>query len=118
MPQVKLAHLHLAPKHLTQLQALLAAHLPEHIEVWAYGSRVTGCAHEGSDLDIVLRNQAELTQSTEEIFELKNALQESLLPILIDVHDWAHLPASFHSEIEKTYVVIREAKPSSLPVTH
>ncbi len=25
------------------------------IEVWAYGSRVNGAAHEGSDLDLVIR---------------------------------------------------------------
>jgi predicted nucleotidyltransferase len=28
---------------------------PVPIEVWAYGSRVNGSAHEGSDLDLVIR---------------------------------------------------------------
>lgn len=34
--------------------ALLGQHVPQ-AEVWAYGSRVNGGAHEGSDLDLVLR---------------------------------------------------------------
>ena len=77
MPQVELAHLHLAPQHLGQLQTLLAAHVPA-AEVWAYGSRVTGGAHEGSDLDLVLRHPQDLGQDVEGWFELKEALQESL----------------------------------------
>ncbi len=33
--------LYLQPKHRRILQALLQEHLPE-VEVWAYGSRITG----------------------------------------------------------------------------
>jgi hypothetical protein len=39
--------------------------------------------------------------------ELKVALQESSLPILVEVHDWAHLPATFHRNIEQCYVVLQ-----------
>ncbi len=42
--------LHLQPKH---REALLREHLPD-VEVWAYGSRVNGRSHDGSDLDLVL----------------------------------------------------------------
>ncbi len=35
-----------------QLEALLSEHVPG-VEVWAYGSRVNGESHEGSDLDLV-----------------------------------------------------------------
>ena len=61
MPQRELSTLQLAPQHLQLLQALLHTHVPE-AQVWAYGSRVTGGAHEGSDLDLVLRNPATGTQ--------------------------------------------------------
>lgn len=114
MPQVKSACLYLAPQHLTQLQALLAVHIPKNIEAWAYGSRVNGTAHEGSDLDVVLRNPADLTLSTDGICELKEALQQSTLPMLVDVHDWAHLPVSFYAEIKKAYVVIQAADTSEI----
>ena len=46
--------LHLSPRHRAEIEALLRKHLP-NVEVWAYGSRVTGRSHDGSDLDLVLR---------------------------------------------------------------
>ena len=46
--------LHLSPRHRAEIAALLRKHLPD-VEVWAYGSRVTGRSHDGSDLDLVLR---------------------------------------------------------------
>ena len=46
--------LHLLPKHRWALEALLRKYLPD-VEVWAYGSRVNGRSHGGSDLDLVLR---------------------------------------------------------------
>ena len=46
--------LHLLPRHRTPIETLLREHLPG-VEVWAYGSRVNGRSHDGSDLDLVLR---------------------------------------------------------------
>ena len=40
-----------------QLEALLREHVPG-VEVWAYGSRVNGESHDGSDLDLALRGPA------------------------------------------------------------
>ena len=76
-------------------------------EVWAYGSRVTGQAHEGSDLDLVLRNPANLQQPVKGWLELHEALQNSLLPILVEVHLWSELPRDFHANIEQAYVVLQ-----------
>ena len=47
--------LRLYPRHRLLLEALLQKHVP-NVEVWAYGSRVNGTAHEASDLDLVLRS--------------------------------------------------------------
>lgn len=79
-------------------------------EVWAYGSRVRGCAHEGSDLDLVLRHPQDLERDVEGWLELKEALQESMLPILVEVHLWARPPKAFHGEIEQAYVVLQTGK--------
>lgn len=49
MPALELAALDLPERHRQKLQALLALHTPQ-AQVWAYGSRVNGKAHEGSDL--------------------------------------------------------------------
>ena len=46
--------LDLPRRYRNQLEALLCEHLPG-VEVWAYGSRVNGRSHDGSDLDLVLR---------------------------------------------------------------
>lgn len=96
------------PQYLALLQQLLQAHVPD-AEVWAYGSRVTGGAHETSDLDIVLRNPADLSTSNDHFADLVEALQDSMMPIVVEVHDWAHLPKVFYQEIEQAYVVIQEA---------
>ncbi|MGL5294749.1 MAG: hypothetical protein ACRC9V_13500 [Aeromonas sp.] len=125
MPQVKLAQLVLKPAHLSELQTLLAHHVPT-AEVWAYGSRVIPSSpepcspepcspeprspeprsHEGSDLDLVLRNPTQLQQPVDGMAELNEALQQSRLPMLVDVHQWSHLPPAFHEEIARAYIVL------------
>lgn len=93
-------------QHLAQLRALLQRHVP-HAEVWAYGSRVSGGGHQASDVDIVLRNPRDLTKPQDAYWELKEALSESQIPLLVDVLDWARIPESFREEIVKAYVVIQ-----------
>ena len=78
-----------------------------HAEVWAYGSRVSGKAHSGSDLDLVVRTPGALHQPCPETDRLRTALRESDIPILVDVHDWALLPESFQKEIAAGYIIIQ-----------
>ena len=89
-----------------QLEALLSKHVPG-VEVWAYGSRVNGESHEGSDLDLVLRGPA-LEPLGDGFYDLLEAIEKSNVPILIQAHDWTRLPESFHREIERGYVVLQE----------
>lgn len=109
MPVRELSQLNLAPRHLTALRQLLMAHVPQ-AEVWAYGSRVNGEAHEGSDLDIVLRNPIDLQAAVSGAAELKEAIQASHLPMLVEVHLWANFPPAFHRNIEACYVVLQTGK--------
>jgi predicted nucleotidyltransferase len=106
MPQHDLSKLDLPTKHVATLQALLKAHTP-NAQAWVYGSRVMGQAHEGSDVDIVLRNKTDLLQDTQGLESLVIAIQESNIPILVDVHQWSSLPVSFHDNIEHDYVEIQ-----------
>ena len=89
-----------------QLEALLRQHVPS-VEVWAYGSRVNGESHEGSDLDLALRGPA-LEPLDAGFYELLEAIEKSNIPILVQAHDWAMLPESFHREIERGYVLLQE----------
>ena len=88
------------------LRQILQQHLP-HAEVWAYGSRVNGDGHEASDLDLVVRQPADLKQETRQLEEMREALVESDLPIRVDVVDWGLISATFHREIERAYVVVK-----------
>ena len=106
MPELALERLDMQARHLALLCELLHQQLPQ-AEVWAYGSRVNGDGHEASDLDLVVRQPADPKQETPALWEVKEALVESNLPIRVDVVDWAHIPASFHSEIERAYVVVQ-----------
>ncbi len=89
------------------LDALLNQCLPPTTEVWAYGSRVTGEAHEASDLDLVVRGANLEPLPLHHLNSLRISLSDSNLPILVDVHDWACLPASFHARILTRYEVVR-----------
>ena len=89
-----------------QLEDLLREHVPG-VEVWAYGSRVSGENHEGSDLDLVLRGPS-LEPLDGGFYGFLEAIENSNIPILVQAHDWAMLPESFHREIERDYVVVQE----------
>jgi uncharacterized protein len=98
--------LNLSPKHLHLLLDVLERHAPE-AEVWAYGSRVNGDAHDGSDLDLVVRHPDGLDQPQKQMAALRGALSESNLPMLVDVLDWARIPEDFRREIERSHVTVR-----------
>ena len=97
-----------------QIEALLRSNLPG-VEVWAYGSRISGASHAASDLDLVLRSPAREPILHSQFRDLLTAFRESNIPILIQVHDWARLPENVHREIERDHIVligpVQNAKP-------
>jgi len=90
--------LDLLPEWLATVRHILAEHIPE-AEVLAYGSRVQGTAHEGSDLDLVGRDPVAPGQPQQSLAGLREALSSSNLPILVEVLDWAQIPETFRQEI-------------------
>ena len=97
--------LHLKLRHRRMLEDILRAHVPE-VEVWAYGSRISGLSHDGSDLDLVLRSPELNEIPIGQLVDLEEALRESTIPFLIEARDWARLPDSFHREIARDFVVL------------
>ena len=95
--------LRLPSKYRLLLESLFQEHLPG-VEVWAYGSRLTNLCHDGSDLDLVLRGPGLQEIPIEKLLDFRHALQESLIPFLVEAHDWTHLPKRFHKEIERDFV--------------
>lgn len=90
--------LDLPQRYLAELTDILHAHAP-HMEVLLYGSRISGHSHAASDLDLVIRNPRAPDLPSPVLGALRDAITESTIPILIDVHDWALLPATFRRDI-------------------
>ncbi len=88
------------------VETLLHKYVPD-AEVWAYGSRVNGENHEGSDLDLVLRSST-LEPLGTAFTDLVEAFRASNIPILVQVCDWARIPESFRNEIARSHVVLQE----------
>jgi uncharacterized protein len=93
-------------RFLDEIKSIIKRTFPKSV-VWAYGSRIDGTAHEGSDLDLVIKDYG---QKDAYLFELKEELQQSNIPFLIDIFEFNKLPESFQKEIEKNYVVIYDGK--------
>lgn len=98
--------LDLNPRDKAVIQKILSAHIPNTI-VWAYGSRVKGCAHAGSDLDLAILSSQQEKITEQQINALHTAFAESNLPILIDIVDWSTIPEAFRAEIEKKHEVLQ-----------
>lgn len=93
--------LFIKPNHVKMLRDIFDSYCPQ-AEIWAYGSRLNGGAHDGSDLDLVVKN---FNEENKYLYELKEILNESNIPFLIDIHEFDKLPESFRKEIEKNYIV-------------
>lgn len=88
----------------TLLQIFSSVTLP--VEVWAFGSRVDGNAHSGSDLDLVVFTRDKKKFPAEVLMKFREKITESNIPILVDLFDWDRLPENFHINIEAKYEVL------------
>ncbi len=80
--------------------------IPQPIEIWAYGSRVNGDAHDGSDLDLLIRS-VDLKPLPYRLYQkIVDLIYDSTIPILVEIGDWAMLPESFHKQILKKHEVL------------
>ena len=95
----------LSPNHLKTVRQILAEHVPA-CEVRAFGSRVTQSAKEYSDLDLAVVGVTALDRHT--LARLKEAFEESDLPIQVDVLDWQEISQSFKEIIARDYAVLQK----------
>ena len=96
----------LSPAHLAIVEHILAEHVPE-CEVRAFGSRATWNAKDHSDLDLVVVGDEPLPRRT--LTVLKEAFEESRLPMCVDVVDWHAIADDFRESIEADCVTVQEA---------
>ena len=97
----------LNPAHLAIVERILAEHVPE-CEVRAFGSRATWNAKDYSDLDLaIIGGDEPLPRGT--VARLKEAFEESPLPMRVDVVDWHAIADGFRESIESDCVVMQQA---------
>ena len=96
----------LSPPYLAIVEEVLSEHVPD-CEVRAFGSRATWTAKDYSDLDLAVVGDGPLDRCT--LGRLKEAFEESTLPMRVDVLDWHTVTAGFREVIESQCVVLRQA---------
>lgn len=97
--------LNLTEKDRCLIRKALNEHLPG-VEVWAYGSRVNGTSHLGSDLDLVILGKERISVHT--LTKLNDALEESNLTFTVDLHDWQTIPDDFKKVIETQHEILQK----------
>ena len=77
-------------------------------EVYVFGSRARGTQHPFSDIDILYKegNGNEVAES--EIGQIKEALEESKLPIKVDLVNDKYLAASYRPSVENDRILIKK----------
>lgn len=96
----------LTPRDFDEVCFILKNCVPNS-EVWAFGSRVKGKAKTYSDLDLAIITQQPLSIS--EMAIIKEAFDESNLPIRVDVVDWAVTDEIFQKIIANEKVIIQKS---------
>lgn len=98
----QMTRLNVKPEYLTMLLDILKNYCPQ-AEIWAYGSRVNGGSHDGSDLDLTVKD---FGSENVNLAKLKTLISESNIPFLVDINEYDKLPESFRNEIMNNYVKI------------
>lgn len=94
--------LNVKDEYLKELKDIFTKYCPK-AEIWAYGSRVKNDCHSGSDLDLVVKS---FNEDGKFVYELKDLLNDSDIPFLMDIQDFEKLPKYFQDEIKKEYIRI------------
>lgn len=94
--------INLSEKYIKELHNIFNSYCPK-AEIWMYGSRLTSNSHSGSDLDLTVKT---FNEDKKYLSELKDLLNNSNIPFLIDITEFSTLPVYFQEEIKKNYIKI------------
>ena len=95
----------LSPAHRAIVERILKKHV-QQCEVRAFGSRVAWTAKDSSDLDLAVVDEGPLPWQV--LSRLKEAFEDSPLPMRVDVLDWHAISQSFREVIERSYLVVQK----------
>ena len=94
----------ISPENWQIVREILQRYVPDR-EVWAFGSRAKWTAKEFSDLDLAIIGDTPLSIAL--TADMKEAFQESALPFMIDIVDWASITPSFRQVIQAAKIQIQ-----------
>ena len=97
------AEIKLEEKHLRTIKKILVQHLPQ-ARVLAFGSRVSGTPRKYSDLDLAVEMPISLNIRT--LGKLKDALEDSNLPICVDIVDWHQASYEFRKTVSMQGMIV------------
>ena len=106
----KLAMIDLSPRNLAIVQRVLRDHVPG-CAVRAFGSRAKWTAADYSDLDLAVVGESELGSGT--LARLREAFEDSPLPMRVDVLDWHDISPEFRKLIERDCIDVLDTAPLS-----
>ena len=81
---------------LDQVRAIVRQHVHGG-EVFVFGSRVSGRARKFSELDLMVKADSVIPWRT--LADLREAFEDSNLPILVDVVDWNTCSEQFRRQV-------------------
>ncbi len=102
----------LSCRDLTTIKRILTRFVPE-CEVRAFGSRIAGNARDNSDLDLVVVGPDKVSRRT--LSSLRRELEESPVPVTVDVLDWHRISPEFRNNIETRFETIQDVHERSIP---
>ena len=74
--------------------------------IWLFGSRARKTNKPGADFDIALDAGRVLT--TEEMFAIKEAIEESSLPVFVDIVDIRNVSPDFLNQISQDWILWKQ----------
>jgi uncharacterized protein len=93
-----LPSIHLDPEHLSLVRSILKTKLP-NTQAFVFGSRVSNRHKKHSDLDVALTPKHPIDWRT--MADIREAFEESTLPIRVDVIDWSACSEDFKRQISQ-----------------
>ena len=90
----------------TGYRQLLVDIIHQHIpgcRIWLFGSRARKTHRQGSDFDLAI--DAGRILQMREIFAIKEAIEETSIPVFVDVVDINNVSADFLDHIKKEWIV-------------
>lgn len=95
----------LSAPYLEIVKHILTEHVPQYT-VWVFGSRVGGVVKAHSDLDLAVLSDRPLDLNC--LGNLRDAFENSDLPIRVDIVDWSTITNEFRDVIKSRYEVVQE----------